>query len=349
MRAKSGTSLKEQAIFYYIRMFYPDAVNRYEYEGIGEVDIYIPGARTAIEYDGSYWHKNKLSIDNQKNICAKNENVRLIRIREHGLDQTTGAFGEIYLPRDSHYVYDTEYLNVIFSGVGDCLDNETLANFQLSEDDYKRNLPDIYCGIYNTQVVPNLSEMCGIELWADDVNGKLEPECIPKDEWAYALLRCKNNKLIELPRYHREYKEQCRKYEAGGCEKCISHIICPLMKWCHGSEGEMMDCKVVERQVHKMINKGISYHTLKNHTALDEWLWRKSNVGIDIVKEFLALSESDPKRRKYLRFFGFRLTENGDGIAATILYAKNAEEVYTMQRFAKELPYTRLSVSIYRN
>ena len=347
MGAKSGTSFREQVIFYYIRKFYPDAVNRYKYDGIGELDIYIPSEKIAVEYDGSYWHKNKLSIDNRKNTCAKNEGIRLIRIREYGLGNTVDAYGEIHLPPREAYVYGTKYLDIVVKTLGDYIENEAMVNFQINEDEYKRSLPDIYSRIYNKKVVPNLTEMCGIELWAKDMNGELDPECIPKDEWAYALLRCKNNKLIELPQYHREYKEQCQKYEDVGCEQCFSHIICPLMKWCQGKGDEITKCEVIERQVHKMINRGIYYGKFKYHTALHEWLWKKSDLGIEIVKEFLALSKSDPKRKKYLRFFGFRLKENGDGISSTSLYVKNQEEIYIIQQFAKELPYTVLDVSLY--
>ena len=62
-QASSGTSFEEQAIYYYIKQLFRDAVNRGIYsfndnESI-ELDIYIPCLRFAIEYDGAYWHNRK--------------------------------------------------------------------------------------------------------------------------------------------------------------------------------------------------------------------------------------------------------------------------------------------------
>lgn len=79
------TSFAEQAVFYYIKQVFPDAVNRYKdiFDNGMEVDIFIPSAKLAIEYDGIFWHKDKnVERDRQKyHICQKN-NVRLIRVRE---------------------------------------------------------------------------------------------------------------------------------------------------------------------------------------------------------------------------------------------------------------------------
>lgn len=79
------TSLAEQIIFYYIKKDFPDAHNNYKPKWIGkfsEVDIYIPSLRLAIEYDGEYWHKNKIDQDRKKGILIKAKGIKLIRIRE---------------------------------------------------------------------------------------------------------------------------------------------------------------------------------------------------------------------------------------------------------------------------
>lgn len=66
MDGKSSTSLREQVIFYYIQKFYSDAENRYKHPAVGELDIYTSSTNLAIEYDGGYWHKSRLSRDNEK-------------------------------------------------------------------------------------------------------------------------------------------------------------------------------------------------------------------------------------------------------------------------------------------
>ena len=76
-----STSFGEQALFYYIKKIYPDAVNRYHGFGI-ELDIYIPSISTGIEFDGIFWHDNensRLREENKYSVC-KQHNIRLIRI-----------------------------------------------------------------------------------------------------------------------------------------------------------------------------------------------------------------------------------------------------------------------------
>ena len=78
------TSFPEQAIYYYIKMAFPDSINGSTKEIGKELDIFIPSIRTAIEYDGVHWHNNS-KTDAKKNAKCKENDVRLIRIREQGL------------------------------------------------------------------------------------------------------------------------------------------------------------------------------------------------------------------------------------------------------------------------
>ena len=51
-----------------------------------EVDIYIPELNFGIEYDGVYWHKDKMQKDQEKNIALQSE-ILLLRLREKGLQK----------------------------------------------------------------------------------------------------------------------------------------------------------------------------------------------------------------------------------------------------------------------
>lgn len=54
---RQSTSFYEQAIFYYVRKFFPDALNRYQIECAGnkvEIDIFVPSIKVGIEYDGGF-------------------------------------------------------------------------------------------------------------------------------------------------------------------------------------------------------------------------------------------------------------------------------------------------------
>lgn len=84
--ARNKTSFPEQAIFFYIKQEFPDAMNGYTEDlpnGM-ELDIYIPSIKTAIEYDGEKWHSTKANVerDSRKYNWCKKCGINLIRIRE---------------------------------------------------------------------------------------------------------------------------------------------------------------------------------------------------------------------------------------------------------------------------
>lgn len=83
-KAGNQTSFPEQAIFYYIKQIFPDAINRYRdiFDNGMELDIFIPSKNIAIEYDGSFYHKKDRSLKREKikyNICRQHQ-IKLIRI-----------------------------------------------------------------------------------------------------------------------------------------------------------------------------------------------------------------------------------------------------------------------------
>lgn len=79
---RNRTSFPEQTIYYYVKQWYPDAINndRKILDG-KELDIYIPSRKIAIEYDGEKWHENKTK-DELKNKLCSDKGIVLYRIRE---------------------------------------------------------------------------------------------------------------------------------------------------------------------------------------------------------------------------------------------------------------------------
>ena len=75
------TSFPEYAIEYYLTKYGLDVIHSYKEHGY-ELDIYIPSRKTAIEYDGYLWHKNKTKKDLEKNLKCQNDGIILYRIRE---------------------------------------------------------------------------------------------------------------------------------------------------------------------------------------------------------------------------------------------------------------------------
>ena len=82
------TSEPEQIVFYYVRKYFPDAVNSYKDKWLGkkEIDIFIPSRNIGIEYDGRRWHKD-IEKDINKGKLLFDNGIKLIRIREDGLPE----------------------------------------------------------------------------------------------------------------------------------------------------------------------------------------------------------------------------------------------------------------------
>ena len=80
------TSFPEQAIMFYIKKLYPDAINKYTeiFSNKMELDIYIPSIKVGIEFDGANWHKTQAHHMRERekfDICRRN-NIFLIRVKE---------------------------------------------------------------------------------------------------------------------------------------------------------------------------------------------------------------------------------------------------------------------------
>lgn len=82
---RAAYSMLEKMVFYYIRQAFPDAVQHYHADWLGnrEMDMFIPSLRIGIEVDSAKRHKN-LYFDKSKDDRCEQQGVRIIRIREKG-------------------------------------------------------------------------------------------------------------------------------------------------------------------------------------------------------------------------------------------------------------------------
>lgn len=112
---ESKTSFCEQAVYFYIKQLYPDAING-DRDVIGmELDIYIPSIKCAIEYDGLHWHEGKADIETKKNELCANNGIDLIRLREQGLSDDTEESAESGFLCISVITKDTDYGDILES------------------------------------------------------------------------------------------------------------------------------------------------------------------------------------------------------------------------------------------
>lgn len=80
------TSFPEQAVFFYVKQKYPDAINSYTncFNNGMELDVFIPSLNVGIEYDGKAWHDDdKLKNEKLKYDICRHHSIKLIRVKEN--------------------------------------------------------------------------------------------------------------------------------------------------------------------------------------------------------------------------------------------------------------------------
>lgn len=178
----SRTSLPEQAIYYYVLKEFPDAINTDKHLQI-ELDIYIPNIKTAIEYDGIYFHKKKKQKDIRKNLICNENGIRLIRIREIGLEDLSDC-EIIWIKPNAKESEISEAISILMSKL----------NLDIAVDVFRDNI-DILAS-YHQYVIRNtlLSKFPDIASeWDYDKNNGLTPEMFSYGSRQNVYWRCKNN------------------------------------------------------------------------------------------------------------------------------------------------------------
>lgn len=351
VKNNSGTSLVEQTLYYYVHLFFPDAINRYRFLCSAksyEIDVYIPSLQLAIEYDGSYWHKSKQKRDEEKNQYLNAESIYIIRIREKKLPPLSDFWGTTIINDYNPYVlFDNyEFVNNTFNAITEyattILGVQIDINFTLTKEQYLSDLSKIYALLYPLQVEPNLSEYCGAEYWCYDINTPLDPKNIPRDKWAHAYLRCPNNNLIILPRYLREYKTACKNAK-NDCQACM-FSICPFLRYCKRKNiYEPVKCDYMKRIIDTAIKEGHSFYDYHRWEPFHNWLFDESNYGMYLIESYLSRPPKSKYRKNILRFL--HLDTTSSSYYSSIGFpAYSNSDIQTLKNFNNEL--ARISVLI---
>ncbi len=114
--SERNTSLPEYAILYYLNTLGIEALHSYKELGF-ELDIYIPSQKTAIEYDGYFWHRNRIKEDIEKNQRCREGGVKVYRIRE-GLPSLNDISIDYTIQKDQKKDLSKAIENVIREIVG---------------------------------------------------------------------------------------------------------------------------------------------------------------------------------------------------------------------------------------
>lgn len=85
-RCSNQSSKPEARLLAELQALFPEIKSRHKIGKI-EVDAFIPDLKIGIEYDGSYYHRNKEAKDREKNRLLKSAGVQLIRVRHKPLQK----------------------------------------------------------------------------------------------------------------------------------------------------------------------------------------------------------------------------------------------------------------------
>lgn len=280
--SKSSTSFPEQALFYYIKKYFGDSVNRDLSNGF-ELDIYIPSKKIGIEYDGIRWHNSDSSWlkDNKKDEICKKCGIKLFRLRNKKLKKTRWA--KIISINDGN-IKDLELsINVILN----------YLNVKSAEIDIMTDMFDIM-SMYRRNLkkesllfkYPNIASE-----WHPTKNGELLPENI----------YCSSGKKVwwKCPKCGYEWQatpnHRTRKRTGGysGCPKCsvnrindinkvevinldtgiIYNSLTEAAKSCNGNKATLCGC------LNKKTRKAYGYHW----AYVDESKRRRKNIKSKIL------------------------------------------------------------------
>ena len=191
-----STSFPEQAVFYYAKKFFPDAINGYK--GLSktrlELDIFIPSWKLGIEYDGKYSHSSQDAKEREQRkykIC-KAKGIRLIRIREgeQGTDDVQAADDVFFVKKRPNDLEMNAFLIFFFTQIT-VLSNVSYSLSQMAKlIDIRRDRPIILDYLIDIEhsfgmIYPELAKN-----WDYDSNKNLTPFMLPPGSNFPATFKC---------------------------------------------------------------------------------------------------------------------------------------------------------------
>ena len=210
------SSFPEQAILYYVKKSFPDAVNKCR-EVLGgkyELDVYIPSKKIGIEYDGARWHDSSSANDMNKYIACKEAGIKLIRVCEK-VDENENAIADKIILSNynqrknlSQLVPAIEEL-MAYLGIHQTINVEK-DDIRIREQYYQEFKENSAGALY-----PEL-----LDEWYQEENGSITLfRLSPKDDqqkYSWKCSKCGN--VWKTTVYHRAIRGQ-------GCRKCGYRIV----------------------------------------------------------------------------------------------------------------------------
>ena len=169
---RSQTSFPEQAIFFYVKKLFPDAINRYTI-GRSEIDIFIPSERIGIEYNGYFSHKGKAEKDRKKKSLIESHGIKLILIKEYKHDYECQD-ADFYIHERTTNESITKLINKVLPAL---LPQQTIS-VDCSRDQALINEQYLYSMKENSIAVA-MPEI--VSQWDSEKNGSIKPEYVSRN------------------------------------------------------------------------------------------------------------------------------------------------------------------------
>lgn len=211
---RNGTSFPEQVIYRSMLQVFSDTLSRKKLFDNIEYDIYIPGEKVAIEYNGSYWHEKKETRDKMKKDLCMQHGIRL-----YSINADNGCKCEISFERDvisynisttKHNAQLKEIVNYLLGKLGHSIEE---VDFEKAVDEsYGRMLGYIEDNF--TKYEPRL-----VEEWDWEKNKGIEPEYFTVGSSQRVFWKCKRCG------FEFENSIYSRIHFQSGCGKCGYNVF----------------------------------------------------------------------------------------------------------------------------
>ena len=237
--SSGGTSKPEQAIAYYLSKLF-DVKQRVKICK-QEIDVYLPQYNIGIEYDGKYYHKNRVEKDAYKTALLTEKGICLIRIVESDHNECQG---NIILFNSNAYMNDFEWalrtlIDLLSQITGRTIDEDIDVNIKRDSVDIRTRYALIK---KQNSIEVNYPEL--VEEWNFDKNANLTPDMFTKGSKEQVWWLCKSGHEWQAPIYSR--------VNGNGCPYCSGRLVsvgkndllsvCPelVKEWDYEKNGELL-------------------------------------------------------------------------------------------------------------
>lgn len=203
--SERNTSFPEYALLFYLNEAGEDVCHSYKELGY-ELDVYIPSKRVAVEYDGFYWHKNKLKQDLEKNKLCKRDGIKIYRIRE-GLPSLNDTSIDYVIQKDKRIELEKAIAKIVKDIVGGSIDIDLNRDSLAIENtrNYIEKESSISC--LNPQIANE---------WNYERNGDLKPEYFAPNSGKKVWWKCRKG---------HEWQSSIQSRNKGsGCPYCAGRV-----------------------------------------------------------------------------------------------------------------------------